>query len=277
VRFFKKQLFIYLQWNGIIAVTFIGPYMLVFKTRSLEICSKAWNNPTILLRHEFRMTFRVVSFSDCITSHDPRSYTVVHEITLFAYDVIQGLFHYTVRLTVSPPKASEMPLSLDVRLTGVYPLALGVIHPHPRTGVPATTSLNDAPMTFSPSFSPMPVRASSGLSAAPLTSDRENSSTPTPPSSNPNYSARGFLSAHCLGPQGKRGIWVERKRSSIVREVQVWAQEPPSKSPQTFSSEVSVVMGSGESFESVVEIERRVIFQSHSYDLRGLVLTLSSG
>ncbi|KAF9558687.1 hypothetical protein CPC08DRAFT_819146 [Agrocybe pediades] len=258
-------------WNGIIAVTFIGPYVLVFKTRSLEIHGK--DSSTALLKHAFSMSFRVVSFSDSITSPDSSTGLVKHEMTLFAYDVIQGLFHYTVRLTVLPSDGSsrDMPLSLDVRLTGIYPLALGVVHPHPQgSGTPSAIESSSVPMTFSANFSPSPTFTPShaspgGMSSSSVYSREDNNSTPTPISASSDYSSRGFLSAHVLGPQGKRGIWVERKRSSIVREVHVWARQPPTNRAPNVSLSSSLP---ADPSSTAVEIDRNVVYTSKSYDLR---------
>jgi len=64
--------------------------------------------------------------------------------------------------------------------------------------------------------------------------------------------ARGFLSAYAVGPQGTRAIWIERKRASTIREVQVWGLARP-------EDDESVAAGS----------ERRVVYSVTSYDLRG--------
>jgi len=215
-------------WSGIIAIRFMGPYILTFKTRSIEFHdfmpllypdsskSSAWPS----LQHSFPMTFRNVSFSNCSHSHNHTSDMDTYTTTLLAYDVIQGLFQYVVELTLSSETSILSP-SLQVTLVGIYPLVQYTAN--------SALSLDQVQsMALSPLHHPW------------------NSS---------ERSTRGFVSTHAMGPQGKRAIWIERKRSSPVREVQVWSKQP-------------CLAGDLDPVPLPAEIERRAVYSVHSPDLR---------
>lgn len=68
--------------------------------------------------------------------------------------------------------------------------------------------------------------------------------------------SRGFVSAFSLGPQGKRAVWVERRRGSLMREIVVWTKEEGARED---------FVGGGRN----VGLEGRVVFSQGSYDLRG--------
>lgn len=67
----------------------------------------------------------------------------------------------------------------------------------------------------------------------------------------PHAASRGFVSAHCLGSQGKRAVWVERRRGSTVREVLVWGKDAE------------------DSEEVTGHMDGSIIYAVGSYDLRG--------
>ena len=198
----------------------MGPYILIFKARSIELHNfmsvlypnhsqpSTWPS----LKHFFSKNFRAISFSDCSHTRNLISETDTYTTTLFAYDVIQGLFQYVVQLTLSS-EPSTLPPSLQVTLIRVYPLI------------------------------------SSGRIA-----DMETTMASTNPT-------RGFISAHDIGPQGKRAVWIERGRSSTAREVQVWSKEP--------SLTGHLDSPSGTRVTVPTEIERRVVYLVNSYNLRG--------
>jgi hypothetical protein len=208
------------------------------------ICSEG--PPSANFKHTFpSMVFRDAAFSQPTTTRNPVSEEETHEVTLFAYDVIQGLFHYTVRIKI-PPISSEWLPSLDVHLIGVYPLSVGLANTDlfvgllsrlPRRRVTSISELSNTPHSPTPTL---------GLGGNASNSRRDRGGQPD------SNSSRGFLSSYSLGMQGKRAIWVERKRSSTVREVQVWSRENP-----LFD------------VDGPVEIERQIIYSSESYDLRG--------
>ena len=231
--------------------------MLIFRTHTLSIHdhNDASERPLPSLKHTFALTFRQVSFSAPSESLNPASEVMTYTMSIFAYDVIQGLFHYTIRLLV-PPSSSELPPSLDVHLTGVYPLAVGIVQPSALHTALATTS------TYYSNFSPRGHSLSSVTVASPYDS----------PTSDVEYASRGFLSAHCVGPQAKRAIWVERKRSSTSREVHVWNRHKPWDKRIYVSGHLDrggKVAEDDPTLSSTVEMKRQVIYSLDSYDLRG--------
>ncbi|KAF8880186.1 hypothetical protein BD779DRAFT_1549880 [Infundibulicybe gibba] len=197
-------------WNGILAIRFIGSnHLLVCKMRSVELHeipsslrsppSPRSDHHTTPLVHPFpSMTFRDLVFSDPCAMDRNR-------IEMLAYEVLQGLFLYSIRVTVD----ADLP-ELTVTLIATYPMSM-------------------SPLSETPS--------------------------PTPTGSHPsqnifgtgNLSSRGFVSALTLGPQGKRAVWVERKRGSVFREVIVWP---------------------GKVGDIEVEMDGKAIFVNGSYDLR---------
>jgi hypothetical protein len=73
-------------------------------------------------------------------------------------------------------------------------------------------------------------------------------------------SSRGFVSAFSLGPQGKRAVWVERRRGSLIREVVVWAKEEGAW--QDFGHVEA-------EWEGDIGLDGKIVFSQGSYDLRG--------
>jgi hypothetical protein len=76
--------------------------------------------------------------------------------------------------------------------------------------------------------------------------------------------SRGFVSACCLGPQAKRGIWIERRRGSTRREVSVFDV----KCYLSAHSSDEDVPPDG--WESIPDIDGRVVYEVNSFDLRGM-------
>ncbi len=250
----------------------MGEYVLIFRTRSLEVfkyvprCHSSANSESSTLKHKFNMTFREVSFSQTTTICYPASQTKTSELSLFAYDVIHGLFHYLVRVRTSTAQESDadgMYPSLEVILAGVYPLAvsatlsqlyLPLLPAHDTScSVPSPAPANT---TYSANFtpSPSPTPLSAHLSAR--GSLRMQSGL--------DGGARGFLSTQAIGAQGRRGVWVERKRASTLREVQVWGQA----SPATLELYARAPPATGGT-ATAVEIPRRIVHSLQSFDLRG--------
>ncbi|KAF8159905.1 hypothetical protein B0H34DRAFT_705310 [Crassisporium funariophilum] len=245
-------------WNGIIAVHFMGPYILTFKARSLELHDyetlldgRSSGEPTRQsLKQRFAMTFRDVSFSNCSHSRNLISQTITYETTIIAYDAIQGLFQYSVQLTFPTEAASSsaLPPSLEVTLIGVYPLStthagIFAVPPSNIFQTPPGSQLS----TPSPTYTQPQYIGSS--------SQRHFSAS--------DSSSRGFVSTGSLGLQGKRAIWVERKRSTTAREVHVWSREPPPPVGESASD------GYFSGYQHVpVELGARVVYSVSSYDLR---------
>lgn len=133
-------------------------------------------------------TFRDVKYSTpTVTSDDQLEI----KFQVFAYDVLQGLFNYTIHFQKRP----EHPPLFTVTLSNIYPLANHIVSqftrflPDPDLLTPSPTPTNEIRSAF-----------------------RQT-----------NLSSRGFLSTYAVGPRGKRAVWVERIRGSTVREVQVWS------------------------------------------------------
>ncbi|KAH6916272.1 hypothetical protein BKA70DRAFT_483148 [Coprinopsis sp. MPI-PUGE-AT-0042] len=228
-------------WNGIVAAHFIGPFLLISKTRSLEVhhYTPALDPSVPLLppaRHYFAYrTIREVSFSHSRTISSSSSQEA-YEITMLASDVIQGLFQFLVKIHVLKPSSQNSTpgaLNVEVELIGLYPLSL-LIAPHP-AGLHSPGSNTPTPLTVHSQFFGRKGEVS-----------------------------RGFLSTFCLGPQGKRAIWVERARSSVSREVQVWDFN---MRPMAASRELQEQWHSHFG-EDCMEMEKNVVHTVGSYDLR---------
>ncbi|KAF6743005.1 hypothetical protein DFP72DRAFT_935827 [Ephemerocybe angulata] len=233
-------------WNGINAARFMGPYILVARTRTIELhhvfsalCPHGPRTPSLM--HSFPMTtFKDVSFSDCKAG--PNSL----EMTMLVYDIIQGLYQY--RIEVHNPAEDEVHPRLSVTQTGLYPL-----------GLPLQASINLAP------------RSESDSSSSP-TSPPE---TPTPTFSHTHFlqnighlahgtsavQSRGFLSTFAMGPQGHRAMWVERRRGGVAREIQVWSRRREGAAPPS----AAWVYHFGADCE---EMEKKVVYTINSFDLR---------
>jgi len=258
------------QWNGTIAIRFAGPYVLVVKTHSVELCPlppafQLANNPQPhlpILKHTFsHTTFREVSISGPVSTSDSETESTRQMISfgILAYDVIQGLFHYSIHINIPHMTAntpSPAPPSLDVKLVGVYAMANNIRALSPptfsahsgflgQTVPPGFPLLQDA-HTLTPLQMAMPETLGGGSS----------------------HAGRGFVAALCLGPQAKRAVWIERRRGSTVREVIVWAV--PCTGGGIRSGGMAVdESGSGE--ENMLEMDGRVVHTVTSYDLRGVV------
>lgn len=249
---------IFLQWNGIIAIRFVGPYILVFKTRSIEIYPlpsslhpRDTEHPRLpVLKQSFPSTFRVASFSEIENGCTDAAtvggaYSNLFCLSVLAYDVLQGLFHYKICINIphwTPAGASYVVPSLDVDLVGVFAMA---------NNIPALLTLPSSAWQ-SPSVDDLPTPTP----------------TPTPTHTfggnagrlGPNPSTRGFISTYSLGSQGRRAIWVERKRGSVVREIMVWSLGHKEKYRQE---------------ETAKEMSGSVVYTMASYDLGGWSLLLT--
>ncbi|KAF9461478.1 hypothetical protein BDZ94DRAFT_1263433 [Collybia nuda] len=247
------------MWNGIIAVRLVDPYILIFKTRSVELCplsptdTEGNNSNALHLVHRFpSTTFRDISCSDFLHplesgSDDMKSL----RLCFLAHDVLQGVFQYLIHIHF--PMASHLApahlTSLDVECIGVYPMAnninIGAIRPlRGNTGLASPIMV---PARYeSPAPSPLPTPTP--------TPSRHNLSVQGAGHGMLNPSARGFVSAVALGPQGKRAVWVERKRSNTKREVLVWGMD------RGFDDDYIV--------DQNLMMDGKVVYVVGSYDLR---------
>lgn len=248
------------QWNGVVAVHFVDEYILLCRVRSVEAFLHGTSEivdfngkPSFVMKHVFPAGYREVRFSDNTIRHDPVSGVKVMETTLLAYDIIQGLFRYTVQITTDS-SSSELPPSMEVTLTDVYPLAPGLGDNGLFISIPsAHDALSPHNTTYSANFTP--IRSSQQTNNA----DSPTASTPT---HGRHLASRGFISAIATGPQGKRAIWMARKRTSTSREVLVWSQDPRLSSEKEMHRKLDGTL-------PAFEMPKRVVYRLESYDLRG--------
>lgn len=196
-------------WNGIVAIRFVREHVLIVRARSVQV----YRNPLYdaapppnnrdhpeappCVQHFFPgHSFRQVS----VSAVTPRpGEPAIYRVQLLANEVLQGLFLFEITLVFPAGARSTLPF-LDVRLCGVYAL-----------------SMNAASQTQSDRYSMKPRLAAFMRLAAP-----EMMQGQTADNRYQTVSARGFVSAFALGPQARRGIWVERRRGSTLREIFAW-------------------------------------------------------
>ncbi|KAI0357986.1 hypothetical protein OH77DRAFT_1421245 [Trametes cingulata] len=171
-------------------------------------------------------TFRGASFARPVV-HRPSPHLGAasreHEPTkvstsFLAFDVLRGLFHYSVEVilppSISPPDspvsdaythpAPPPPIDVHIQLLSTHNMALPVPLP-PATFADAAPPLHPTP-TSAPALAE---HAGAGTGAG----------TGTFPRSGFGHGTRGFVSACALGPAGRRGVWVERRRGAVRRVV----------------------------------------------------------
>ncbi|KAH9940893.1 uncharacterized protein BXZ73DRAFT_88596 [Epithele typhae] len=136
-------------WNGVVGVVFLTQrHFLVLKTHSLEVCtlfddSQKTKLPVqmsaVVHTHFFpNTTFGGVSFSRPIIQPPSPADTGGDEITqaslsFLAYDVLRGLFHCHVDITIPTPSGTHKaspPLEVQVHLLAAHNMAT----PFPRSG-----------------------------------------------------------------------------------------------------------------------------------------------
>lgn len=190
------------MWNATLELRVFHRYVFVFKARSFEVHSlDSLLNTT---QHEITATpisqhlFQNTTFREVKVSNPTQPTVAVGDIfdiqfQVFAYDVLQGLFHYSIRFQALP----EQPPHFTITLPGIYPLTAQLashysrLLPEPDLLTPSPTPTNEARHAFRSVMNP---------------------------------SSRGFVSAYAVGSQGRRAVWVERIRGSTTREVHVWSR-----------------------------------------------------
>lgn len=177
------------------AIHFTGPYILCFKSRSVELHPYQIKSSTLpVLRHNFNRTnFKDVTVSTARQNHDAM---VVHALVS---DALRGLYYFEITITTPP---IGIP-SLDVTLIAQH-------------------TMED--MVFN-AYSTQPFAVS-----------------------------RGFVSAMALGPESRRGLWVERTAGSTRRTV------------MTFSTRQRTEGGAG-SITDASYIDGNLIYEVSSYNL----------
>ncbi|GJE99295.1 F-box protein [Phanerochaete sordida] len=190
-------------WSGIIGVSLLtSHHVLCVTTRSIEVYTldfiedlqrpispTAQHNPLYLynigrrpaVAHKHAIpdaTLRGVSFSQAQLRADGD----VHRVSagVLAYDVLRGLFHFSVALTLpashAPQPYAHTPLDVACTLRGAHHMAQLV----PLADVVPGTA---------------------------------------PPRGGFTPGSRGFISACALGARGVRGVWIERRRNNMGRTV----------------------------------------------------------
>ncbi|KAH8104035.1 hypothetical protein BXZ70DRAFT_924101 [Cristinia sonorae] len=133
------------------------------------------------------ITFRSVSFSDHRVSTSTRDRTTTLSCGILAYDVLRGIYHYRVDVHFPAEFSSEQHAFKNESCPNlVKPLSWNV------TLVSAHHMAQLIESTAQPTEMPRP---RSGFTRG----------------------THGFLTSCALGPQGTRGIWVERRRHSTNR------------------------------------------------------------
>ncbi|KXN86742.1 hypothetical protein AN958_09733 [Leucoagaricus sp. SymC.cos] len=186
-----------LTWNAAIDIRMFSRHIFVFKSRSIEVhdmdsligSSQREFTAIPIAKHFFQnTTYREVKFSDSSISTGEQ---LDISFQAFAYDVLQGLFNYSIHFQARP----DHPPDFTVALVNIYPLASHVV----------------------PQFSHLLPSDVNLLTPSPTPVDTvRRAFRPTNPSS------RGFISAYTIGSQAKRAVWAERVRGSTLREIQVW-------------------------------------------------------
>ncbi|EKM50537.1 uncharacterized protein PHACADRAFT_263873 [Phanerochaete carnosa HHB-10118-sp] len=175
------------------------------------------------------VAFRGVSFSKVRVVSGAETRRV--SASLLTYDVLRGLFHFEVTLTlphaaVRRAPAAPTPLDLSCTLLAAHRMAqLVPLEEIVQSGTPAPRS----------GFTP---------------------------------GSRGFISACALGAQGKRGVWIERQRSNMGRTVFGFAAAD--HRPPCVPREAGSASDGAAEERSVAEIDGRCIYAVRSsVDLRG--------
>lgn len=153
--------------------------------------------------HLTNTTFRGASFarptvhfpSRHLPAGHPDSEATKVSTSFLAFDVLRGLFHFSVEMTLPLPPADSQPthdiaapIDVHIQLLASHNMALPVF-PHPQVGA----------MSHRSGFS---------------------------------HGNRGFVSACALGPTGRRGVWVERRRGAVRRVVYGFDAARPTPGPE---------------------------------------------
>ncbi|KAI0917874.1 hypothetical protein AcV5_002701 [Taiwanofungus camphoratus] len=268
-------------WNGVIGARFLTAHHIIcVRAHTVELCTllpKVTSGPPLsdskssatsthieaqVLTHPLSSTtFRGAScsapqlepFPSLSGSPSPFEPPDVRmSISFLAYDVLRGLFHYRVTLVLPSPSVvatprSSLPPHMSVRLVAAH-----------YTAVPYNSPI---------------INNETGVARIP----RSGLSPGT----------RGFISACVLGPEAKRGVWVERRRGSVRRGVVGFRvmSEPTDdldridEEPITHTIRLENVSDSGEESEGVKEqnwwedagkqiIDGQTVYEVNSYDLR---------
>lgn len=209
--------------------------MIIFKTRSIELHplpEEFQHKPHLRLpvvKHTFSNTFRstVTSRLENPTCDLPISTT----FALLASDLIQGLFHYTVHISVC---SNDIPV-LRVTLNGVQTFSNLCYRQFPAH--PLTLQVVDAPHYH---------QQSSVVSHSQHADSKPVGEVPM---------NKGFVSTYCIGEKGMRAVCVQRSREHMLREV---------FATRLYSEDLVV-----EKAYDVAPLDVEVVHAMRSVDLRG--------
>ncbi|KAI9067966.1 hypothetical protein FKP32DRAFT_1609178 [Trametes sanguinea] len=279
-------------WNGVVGATFLtSRHILVLKAHSIEVCtlldiekssreqaqiqrvehspsSAPVSLPCPMERHMCAVvhshylpstTFRGASFAHPFI-HRPfhqleasSSQLEPDQVTtsFLAFDVLRGLFHFSVSVTLPPLSAlhsgrdAPTPIDVHIELLASHNMALPISLPPPVDGI-ATPTEGVGPFSRSGFL----------------------------------HGTRGFVSSCSLGPAGKRGVWVERRRGAVRRVVYAFdaiRQVPPCDISDQEHSDSAVGDTKGGAKEPVEPvptsgragtIKGHEVYEVNSYDLR---------
>ncbi|TFY64648.1 hypothetical protein EVJ58_g2486 [Rhodofomes roseus] len=170
-------------WTGITDANTFAPQPGLPKCSVFDTDMPCEHIPIRASSHFFGLTFRGVSMSEAQITPGGRHAETRVRISFLAYDILRGLFHYRVSVLLPPTAATD-----------------GIMHdeppPHMSVRLLAVHRLAQLYATTGEAATNVP-RSRSGF---------------TPGS-------RGFVSACFMGRTGKRGVWIERRRGSMQRNV----------------------------------------------------------
>ncbi len=221
------------MYTAINAIRLFGPYMVIFKTRSIELHplpAQFHRAPCTgdmpVIKHTFSNTYRNYAMSGPDNSGLPST-----TFSLFASDLIQGLFHYTIHISLN---TDDFP-TLRVTLNGVHSLSNLLYRQNPACHPTMQGSTYHQRSTVASYSRKSTVTDTLGLN-------------------------KGFVSAYSLGTQGMRAVWMERSRENMLREV-VAAR-----------LHLEDIMELEEAYH-VPDIEATVVREMRSVDLKGEFIT----
>ncbi|KZT21191.1 hypothetical protein NEOLEDRAFT_1181949 [Neolentinus lepideus HHB14362 ss-1] len=219
-------------WNGIVGVRFCEAYILCVKTRSVEL-----------------YPLPPLPISSASSTSAPRIRPVTSRA--FPNTTFRGvsISHPQLRHDGSFPSWMVSFLAYDV-LRGLFHYQVTI--ELPESGLPLLT------VTLAGVHAMTSLVRSPSISA--LAAEISGRNT-----------GRGFVSACCLGPEGKRGVWIERTRGSTKRSVMVFSATTPLGAPiretTLWENELDP---EGRFMVDGAEIDGRPVFEIGSYDLRGV-------
>ncbi|EIN09449.1 hypothetical protein PUNSTDRAFT_51726 [Punctularia strigosozonata HHB-11173 SS5] len=223
-------------WNGIIGARFCGPYILCMKTRSVEL----YPLPVVENEHE-EPSFGPHAFK--AMKHVFSGHITFRDVTFSSPTIARSAtFDSTPDLAISMLASDPIRGLFNFRIRFKAAAALGTPPTFDVTLVEArhmaTLDLGSTRMRIAPG------------------------------------SSRGFVSACCLGPQAKRGVWIERHRGSTRRDVSVFDVNCHESGQHLEDMDTQERYDTDDddddanSFFKVPNIDGSVVFEMDSYDLR---------